>query len=205
MATAEHTSTLQVVTADGEIIVPLDKLQGTWTTQQYLRVTDSSNRLIELTERELEVLPMPTERHQAISQFLFLALLAFLHPRGGKVFYAPLRLQIREGKFREPDLLLVRDSADPRRQDAYWLGADLVVEIVSADDPERDIVVKRADYAEGGIPEYWIVNPLDETITVLRLEGEQYVEYGVFRRGEEATSALLEGFSVDVNAVFDLG
>jgi Uma2 family endonuclease len=122
MATAEHTSTLQFVTADGEIVVPLDKLQGTWTVQQYLRVTDSSNRLIEFTEREFEVLPMPTERHQAISQFLFLALLTFLHPHGGKVFYAPLRLQIREGKFREPDLLLVRDSTDPRRQDAYWLG-----------------------------------------------------------------------------------
>jgi Uma2 family endonuclease len=78
------------------------------------------------------------------------------------------------------------------------------MEIVSADDLERDIVVKRADYAEGGIPEYWIVNPLDETITVLRLEGEQYVEHGVFQRGEIATSALLEGFSVDVKAVFDI-
>lgn len=203
MATVAHTSTLQVATADGETIVPLDKLQGTWTIQQYLRLTDSSNRLIELTDRELEVLPMPTEQHQAISQFLFLALLAFLHPRGGKVFYAPLRLQIREGKFREPDLLLVRDASDPRRQDAYWLGADLVMEIVSADNPERDLVVKRADYAEGGIPEYWIVNPLDETITVLRLEGEQYAEHGVFRRGEKSASPLLEGFTVQVSEVFD--
>ena len=120
------------------------------------------------------------------------------------MFYAPLRLQIREGKFREPDLLLVRDSNDTRRQDAYWLGADLVMEIVSADNPERDTIVKRVDYAEGGIPEYWIVNRLDETITVLRLEGEQYVEHGAFRRGEIATSPLLEGFSVEINGVFDV-
>lgn len=63
------------------------------------------------------------------------------------------------------------DARDPRRQNRFWLGADLVVEVVSEDDPERDTKVKRADYASAGIPEYWIVNPLDNTITVLVLEG----------------------------------
>jgi Uma2 family endonuclease len=103
--------------------------------------------------------------------------------------------------------MLLLDANDPRRQNAFWLGADLVVEIVSEDDPERDTIVKRADYAEGGIPEYWIVNPIDETVTVLRLAGEgeekEYAEHGVFRRGEAATSALLPDISVQVSAVFD--
>ena len=124
---------------------------------------------------------------------------------GGAVFYSPLRLQVREGKFREPDLLLVRDAADPRAQDAYWLGADLVMEIVSPDNPGRDIHVKRADYAEARIPEYWIVNPLNETITVLALEGTAYTEHGVFERGDRAESATLEGFGVAVTEVFDAG
>ena len=44
------------------------------------------------------------------------------------------------------------DARDPRAQNAYWLGADLVVEIVSPDDPERDTVVKRSDYASAHIP-----------------------------------------------------
>jgi Uma2 family endonuclease len=149
------------------------------------------------------VLPMPTKRHQAIVKYLLFVLSAFLDVRGGTVFFAPLRLQIREGKFREPDLMAARDANDPRLQNAYWLGADLVVEVVSEDDPQRDTVAKRADYAEGGIPEYWIVNPLDETITVLRLEGVQYTEHGMFQRGEKATSALLEGLAVGVNEVFD--
>jgi Uma2 family endonuclease len=79
----------------------------------------------------------------------------------------------------------------------------LALEIVSPDDPERDTRVKRLDYAEAGIPEYWIVNPIDETITVLCLEGEQYTEHGMFRRGDAATSALLESFVVEVNEVFE--
>ena len=42
--------------------------------------------------------------------------------------------------FREPDLLLLCDGDDARYQDRYWLGADLVVEVVSPDRPERDLI-----------------------------------------------------------------
>lgn len=188
---------------DDDLVVSLNPLQGHWTAEQYLLMTDQTNRLLEYTDGYIEVLPMPTQEHQDISQFLFLALLAFLQRIGGKVYYAPLRVRVRARKFREPDLLLVRDATDPRRQNRYWLGADLVVEVVSVDNPERDTKVKRKDYAQAGIPEYWIVNPLTATITVLVLAGATYVEHGVFRRGEQAVSKLLDGFSVSVDEVFD--
>jgi Uma2 family endonuclease len=149
----------------------------------------------------VEVLPMPTRKHQAMSRFLFLAFFSFVQSLGGTVFYAPLRLRVAPGRFREPDLVLLLDVNDPRNQNAFWLGADLVVEIVSPDDVERDTVIKRADYAGAGIPEYWIVNPQEETITVLNLEGGVYATHGVFGRGATATSALLAGFTVSVEAV----
>jgi hypothetical protein len=47
------------------------------------------------------------------------------------------------------------------------------------------------------------VNPEDETVLVLRLEGDVYVEHGVFHRGDTATSALLVGFTVSVTDIFD--
>ena len=203
MATAVHTPSLQIVGYDGEIIRDLDALQGLWTVEQYLRLTDDSNRLLEFTNGTLEVLPMPTDKHQDILQFMFLTFHTWLFRRGGKVQFAVLRLQIREGMYREPDLLALLDASDPRRQNAYWLGADIVMEVVSPDNPERDTVTKRIDYAEAHIPEYWIVNPLDETITVLRLAGEEYLEHGVFRRGETATSSLLKGLTIAVSDVFD--
>ena len=74
-------------------------------------------------------------------------------------------MRVRGGKFREPDLLLLRDHSDPRRQDRFWLGADLVTEVVSADDAPRDLVVKCVDYAEAAIPEYWIVDARVESST----------------------------------------
>jgi Uma2 family endonuclease len=69
--------------------------------------------------------------------------------------------------------------------------------------PKRDTEEKPRDYAEAQIPEYWIVNPLDETITVLTLDGDAYREHGAFRRGQAAASVLLDGFSVQADAVFD--
>jgi len=186
-----------------ELVLSLDPLQGHWTEEQYLLLSNQTNRLLEYTDGYIEVLPMPTDKHQVISRLLFFALFAFVQRFGGTVFYAPLRVQVRAGKFREPDLLVLLDENDPRRQNTFWLGADLVVEIVSPDNPERDTEEKPLDYAATGIPEYWIVNPLKNTVSVLVLEGNGYVEYGVFHRGEHATSKLLTGFSVSVDEVLD--
>jgi Uma2 family endonuclease len=194
---------LRIAAPDDETVVNLDSIQGLWTEEQYLKLTDYSRRLIEFTNGRLEVLPMPTERHQAILEFLFLAMRDFIEPLGGKTRFAPMRLRVHPEKFREPDLLVLREANDPRRQNHYWLGADVVVEIVSRDDPDRDTREKRADYAGARIPEYWIVNPEDDTISVLRLEGDRYAEHGVFSRGGLATSALLTGLSVSVDAVLD--
>ena len=177
--------------------------QGCWSDEAYLWLTDLSRRRIEFTDGRIEELPLPTFTHQAILSFLHALFRAWLKPRGGVAVFSGLRMRIREGKFREPDLLMLHDRSDPRCQDRYWLGADLVVEVISPDDPDRDLVEKRADYAEAGIPEYWIVDPRDETITVLVLEGATYVEHGIHARGDNATSLMLDGFAADVATVFD--
>lgn len=62
--------------------------------------------------------------------------------------------------------------------------------MVSPDDPDRDLVEKRVDYAEAGIAEYWIADPSAETIEVLTLH-------------DDAQSPLLPGLAADVAACFD--
>ena len=64
---------------------------------------------------------------------------------------------------------------------------------------------KRADYAEAGIPEYWIVDPRDPAISVLTLERGRYAVHGPFRSGETAASTTIQGLRVPVSTVFELG
>lgn len=179
--------------------------QGCWSEHDYLWLTDRCNRLIEFTDGFIEELPVPTDTHQSVLMFLYRLFDRRVRAEGGVVLVAPLRLRIQDGRFREPDLMLLGDASDARRQDRYWLGADLVVEVVSPDDPDRDYREKRADYAAVGIPEYWIVDPRDPSITVLALDGDRYVDKGLFRPGEVAASATLDGLAVAVAEFFEAG
>jgi Uma2 family endonuclease len=138
---------------------------------------------------------------------LFSLLKVFVAAKGlGEVFFAPLPVRLGEGKFRDPDIMFFRPGriVHPRKQPD---GVDLVMEIVSDGDEnrERDLEIKRLEYAAAKIPEYWIVDPELTQITVLCLEGDSYRVHGVFGAGAQATSVLLPGFEVAVDAVFAAG
>ena len=122
--------------------------QGQWSEDDYLWLTDHTKCLVELTDGHLEVLPMPTDQHQRIVLFLYRALYAYLASRGmGMVLVAPLRLLLDTGRYREPDVLVLLSADDSRRSTRFWTGADLVIEVVSPDNPQRDVVRKRQEYA----------------------------------------------------------
>lgn len=174
--------------------------QGAWSEEEYLAL--NGNRLVEFSHGAIEVLPMPTIPHQRISAYFYGVLLAFTTARGlGEVLYAPLRVRLWPGKFREPDVVFMRTEHVARIGEQYWDGADLVMEVVSDDDRRRDLDLKRREYARAGIPEYWIIDRQQGRILVLTLEGTSYIVLGEFTQGDQAASKLLPGFTIDVDAV----
>ncbi len=179
--------------------------QGAWSEAEYLDLTDHANRPIEFTDGRLEFLSMPTDIHQELLKFLFLALHQFVEQRDlGKVHFSGLRVRIRPGKIRELDVLFLHKDHYALRHNRVWDGADLVMEVVSDEpqDRQRDYEQKLLDYAEAKIAEYWIVDFQRQVIVVHRLDGERYAVHGEFTRNALATSALLAGFQVDVAALF---
>ena len=177
--------------------------QGAWSEEEYLMLP--GNRLVEYSHGIVEVLPMPSYTHQMVVAWLYELLREFIvHRNLGRVIFAPLRVRLWAGKYREPDLMVMLEENRHRIFQQYWDGADLVMEIVSPDDPSRDLETKRREYAVAGIREYWLVNPINATIVVFTLpEGEQRYEiHGVYLRDTVAESVLLPGFKVDVTACF---
>ena len=150
---------------------------------------------------------MPTWLHQLIVDFLHSNLKQFVKSRSlGFTAFAPLPVWIGKGLYREPDIVFakanrMRGSKEPPE------GADLVMEVVSdsKEARDRDFVKKRIDYASAGIPEYWIIDPSTETITVLVLVNGEYQLHGEFLPGMSATSVILSGFEVNVKSCFDAG
>jgi Uma2 family endonuclease len=182
-------------------IAQLFPAQGHWSEEEYLAL--DTNHLIEFSHGQLEVLPMPTFSHQRLVAFLYRSLLGFVEERAlGVVMFAPLRIQLWSGKYREPDIVFMAAEHADRLGEQFWRGADLVMEVVSPDDPQRDTMTKRREYAQAGIPEYWIVDPAGASITVLTLQRQEYTLHGEFVDGETATSVLLDRFTVEVSSVF---
>jgi Uma2 family endonuclease len=180
--------------------------RGEWSEDDYLDL--DTNRLVEFSNGRLEVLPMPTQSHQELVRLIFQALWSFVEARGlGKVLFAALPVRLWRRKFREPDVVFMSAEHAGRRQERFWDGADLVMEVVSPDPKsrKRDYETKRREYARARIPEYWIVDPQEQRILVLVLADSGYQIHGDFGPGTEATSALLPGFSVPVDGVLAAG
>ena len=111
---------------------------------------------------------------------------------------------MREGTFREPDVTVYLSEHLDRFGDRYGELPDLVIEVVSEDSRShsRDYDDKRRDYASAGVPEYWIVDPCEQRITVLVRSDGDFIEQGAYTPGELAHSRLLDGFAVEVTSVF---
>lgn len=181
--------------------------QGRWTEERYLWLPEDIHA--ELKSGCLEFLPMPTWIHAWIIDYLHDLLKAFVRPQKlGLTASSQVRVRTTPGQIREPGIVFLKPHrvSNPRQPSA---GADLVIEVVSEghSDRERDYQEKRVEYAAAEIPEYWIVDPLEELIIVLTLPAgaTEYAVHGEFRADQKATSVLLPEFAVDVTGCFAAG
>ena len=202
-------TTPQIPSANGEpaweaaYMLPV---QGSWSEEDFLKF--HTNRMAELVDGRLEILPMPTWLHQLILDFLLDRIKEHLRKTqvGGKVLMAPLPTRLFARTIREPDLLYVQPEHLPKNVRGYPDKIDLAVEIVSSgtEARQRDYVDKRADYAKAGVREYWIVDPDELLVTVLTLSGTEYNVAQECHPGDNARSLLLPGLEVSVDQIWAL-
>lgn len=64
-----RTAPLQLVRKEDGAAIDLAPLQGLWTAEQYLILTDHTRYLVEFTDGVIEVLPIATDKHQTILEF----------------------------------------------------------------------------------------------------------------------------------------
>ncbi|HWG74742.1 MAG TPA: Uma2 family endonuclease [Acidimicrobiales bacterium] len=134
---------------------------------------DDGNRY-EILDGALVMSPPPGSGHQIVAAELAALLREGARARGLLALFAPLAWRIGPGQVPEPDLMVVSPEAiGPRAIERPPL---LVVEILSPSGRGRDLSEKRRIYAEGRAEWYWIVDPDEPSLTVLRLAGDVYDE-----------------------------
>ncbi len=160
--------------------------------------------LWELADGELYEMPPPNLDHQELIGFLYWMMRAYLHettPKLGRVWHGA-GVALSDTMMLIPDLVFVRSEHQGIIRTNYLDGVpDLVVEVLSTD-RRRDLALKRGWYAEAGVPEYWILDPVNDTLTVLELSGGEYIERAALGRGDTLTTLTIPGFELPLEQLF---
>jgi len=153
------------------LLAPMEARKMTY--EEFLAWADEDT-LAEWVDGEVVMYSPASRRHQDIRGFLYEALRGYVRPRHlGEVIQAPFQMKLERG--REPDLLFVASEHLDRLKETYLDGpADLVVEIVSPESAGRDRGDKFYEYARGGAPEYWLIDPQMEWAEFYQLEEGRY-------------------------------
>lgn len=178
---------------------------GEWTEQTYWALPET-RRQVELSDGRLYVTPAPDTAHAFVASRLHARLHIYVDDTPGLLglaLTAPVAVRLRSGRIRQPDVLFL-PAEGGRITRRHLERPSWVAEIVSPNYRRMDEVKKRAEYAEAGIAEYWLVDPERERITVLALDegADRYRDAQVAGPGETARSLVLAGFAVEVDALF---
>lgn len=151
-----------------------------YTEDDYYNLPE--NVRAELIDGQFYNMAAPSRIHQKILSGLHAAVYNYIRSKNDscEVYPAPFAVKLFENKqtIVEPDISIICDPG--KLTDRGCSGApDWIIEISSPSHPGHDYVRKLNLYMDAGVREYWIVNPLKETIFVYHL-GETRFEAAAY-------------------------
>ena len=179
-----------------------------WTYKDYLGLPEGGPLRYEVIDGELYMTPAPNIRHQEILGTLYRLVGNFIASADtslGKIYPAPCDVVLSADPLQvvQPDLVFVSKARAFIVTERNIQGVpDLVVEILSEGTMIRDRREKFRLYERFGIPEYWIVDQMDDNVSVYRLANKKYPDPLILRKDELLESPLLPGFSIRISDLF---
>lgn len=180
-------------------------LERLYTFEEYLNYDDGTDTRYELEDGKLLAMPPASDTHEAIIMFL-------LHNLYREVIRVNLDWEVRssgtgirttKNKTRLPDLIVItpeQRKSIKGKSAVLEVPPLLAVEVVSTESVQRDYNKKLLEYAAFKIPEYWIVDPIEQKITVFTLTGNQY-QASVFTGNQAIASPTFRELTLTVQTV----
>ena len=182
------------------------ELTGLYSYADYLKWTFDG--MVELINgRVFKMAPAPNSKHQFLSGNLFGIIWNYLKGKPCQVVSAPF--DVRLSKFKDdklvdsvvqPDICIICDAS--KIDEKGCNGApDMIIEILSVATAEKDLNLKFKLYEENAVNEYWIIEPLDQTVSVYDLVNGKFTLRGIYQR---YNTVRLNAISLDIslNEVF---
>ncbi|MFZ4443510.1 MAG: Uma2 family endonuclease [Planktothrix agardhii] len=180
------------------------------TFEEYLTYDDGTDNRYELEDGVLIPMTPASPIHSDIIELLYDSFKAEIKRLGldWKVKQGDVGIRTRLSRSRQPDIAIIQ-AEDWRRLRQFKKSAILevpallVVEVVSPgeDNENRDYVKKMTEYAEFGIAEYWIIDPLIEQVMINFLMNGSY-QNTIFTGQQRIISQLFPDLNLTVEQIF---
>ena len=158
----------------------------------------------QLINGELVMTPAPIPLHQLIVMELAMAMTLFVRKQQcGHVFIAPLDVYFDDENILQPDILFIeRGREHIIGKKMIEAAPDFIVEVLSPGTARYDLEEKYRAYEQGGVREYWIVDPDKKNIEVLVSTDGRFIQRETVSGTGQARSTVLSGFSVQAVSIF---
>ena len=184
--------------------MPFMGATNTRVTFAELQTWPDDGRRYELYDGEVVVSPTPFPRHQRVAHHIGAILDDYERRAGGLVFSVPIDIVFSEHNVVEPDVVYFCEA---RRHLIHMMAVtraapDLAVEVLSRSTEATDRGRKMQLLARFGVPEYWIVDPVKNTIEIYVLRGPAYELVATHGEHQQAQSPTLPDLSFPAARVF---
>ena len=176
--------------------------------EEFLQITEGNEERYEYIDGEVYLLASPGFKHQIIHANLYEKFILWFKGKPCRVLSAPFDVTLNNEETKsknvvQPDLLVTCDHNETTNSKDRYMGIpSLVIEILSPDTRSRDMVKKLNVYLEGGVSEYWVVNPADEQVIQYYFAEKKLEQMAVYRSSDTIKSLRFTGLDIAVADIF---
>lgn len=178
------------------------------TYEEFLKITEDNEERYEFIDGEVFLLSSPGMMHQIILANMFNDMMNWFKGKKCRVFAAPFDVtllgeEIESKNVVQPDILVSCDYNEQRNErDRYTGTPALVVEILSPQTRRRDQAKKLKVYMDGGVSEYWIVDPKGMKVVQYYFTENEPMETMVYNHPDIVKSIHFKGLELTTDDIF---
>jgi Uma2 family endonuclease len=153
--------------------------------------------------------PAPSRLHQEVVVEICRQVSNSLQGERGRAYVAPFDVRLPKDSLTDddqidtvvqPDMLIVCDLR--KLDDRGMRGApDWIAEVLSPSTAGYDRTTKLHAYERAGVPEVWLIDPIDRTVAIYRIAAGRYARAVVLELRGQTVITAVSGVSIDWDRV----
>lgn len=176
------------------------------TYEEFIKLTEESDKRYELIDGELFLLASPSYAHQTAISGILSHFHGFFKGKKGRPLSSPFDVTLKKGDNKknvvQPDILVICDTENIDEKGKYWGVPTLVVEVLSPSSIKHDMLRKLNLYSLTGIKEFWLVDTAKKAVYFYNFHNKNIEDFISYTNNQTVKSKVFEGLEIPLEDIF---